>query len=120
VIQRKNLRNTVPVLCAVRKWLWNVGRWARWSTKVNGETMYCVQWENGYGMQAGEHAGARSWTMKLVDSGRVLNGAPQIVGRPELEIQWQADVGRVRPSRSSGCSACQVLCRSRADLLLER
>jgi hypothetical protein len=26
VIQRKNLRNTVPVLCAVRKWLWNAGR----------------------------------------------------------------------------------------------
>jgi hypothetical protein len=26
VILRKNLRNTVPVLCAVRKWLWNAGR----------------------------------------------------------------------------------------------
>jgi hypothetical protein len=26
VIQRKNLRNSVPVLCAVRKWLWNAGR----------------------------------------------------------------------------------------------
>jgi hypothetical protein len=36
--------------------------------------------------------------MKLVDSGTVLNGAPQFVGRPEREIQWQADVGRVRPS----------------------
>jgi hypothetical protein len=68
-----------------------------------------VQWENGYGMQAGEHAGARSWTMKLVDSGRVLNGEQQFVGRPEGELQWQADVGRVRPSRSLGCSACQVL-----------
>jgi hypothetical protein len=38
VIQRNNLRNTVPVLCAVRKWLWHAGRWARVSTKVNGET----------------------------------------------------------------------------------
>jgi len=38
VIQRIFLRNTVPVLCAVRKWLWNAGRWARESTKVNGET----------------------------------------------------------------------------------
>jgi hypothetical protein len=38
VIQRTFLRNTVPVLCAVRKWLWNAGRWARVSTKVNGET----------------------------------------------------------------------------------
>jgi hypothetical protein len=80
-----------------------------------------VQWENGYGMQAGEHAGgARSWTMKLVDSGRVPNGAPQFVGRPEGELQWQADVGRggrvdrrdVLPARFCG--------RSRADLLLER
>jgi hypothetical protein len=26
IIQRKKLRNTVPVLCAVRKWLWNAGR----------------------------------------------------------------------------------------------
>jgi hypothetical protein len=26
VIQRKKMRNTVPVLCAVRKCLWNAGR----------------------------------------------------------------------------------------------
>jgi hypothetical protein len=26
VIQRKKLRSTMPVLCAVRKWLWNAGR----------------------------------------------------------------------------------------------
>jgi hypothetical protein len=26
VIQRKIMRNTVPALCAVRKWLWNAGR----------------------------------------------------------------------------------------------
>jgi hypothetical protein len=26
------------VLCAVRKWLWNAGTWARWSTKLNDET----------------------------------------------------------------------------------
>jgi hypothetical protein len=26
VIQRNFSRNTVPVLCAVRKWLWNAGR----------------------------------------------------------------------------------------------
>jgi hypothetical protein len=24
--KRKNLRSTMPVLCAVRKWLWNAGR----------------------------------------------------------------------------------------------
>jgi hypothetical protein len=76
-----------------------------WETQC----LYCVQWENGYGTQAGEHAGARRWTMKLVDSGRVLNEAPQFVGRPEGELQWQADVGRVRPRRSSRFSACQVL-----------
>ncbi len=47
--------------------------------------------------------------MKLVrDSGRVLNGAPQFVGRPEGELQWQADVGRGRPSKTSGFSASQV------------
>jgi hypothetical protein len=87
----------------------------RWTVNL-----YCVQRENGYGMQAGEHAGARSWTMKLPNSGAVLNGAPQFVGRPEGELQWQADVGRVRPNRSSIFSACQVCGRSRADLLLER
>jgi hypothetical protein len=38
VIQRIFLRNTVTVMCAVRKWLWNAGRWAPVSTKVNGET----------------------------------------------------------------------------------
>jgi hypothetical protein len=27
--------------------------------------LYCVQWENVYGMQAGEHAEARRWTVKL-------------------------------------------------------
>ncbi len=48
--------------------------------------------------------------MKLErDSGRVLNGEPQLLGRPEGELQWQADVCRVRPSRKSGFSACQVL-----------
>jgi hypothetical protein len=31
--------------------------------------------------------------VKLVrDTGRVLNGAPQFVGRPEGELQCQADV----------------------------
>jgi hypothetical protein len=56
--------------------------------------------------------------VKLVrDSGRVLNGAPQFVGRPEGELQLQAVVGRVWPSRTSGFSACQVFV---ADLILER
>ncbi len=57
--------------------------------------------------------------MKLVrDTGRVLNGAPQFVGRPEGELQCQ-----VRPSRTSGFSACQILwlialiCFSRGSLL---
>jgi len=35
---KKNLRNSVPVLFAVRKWLWNAGRSAGVSIKVNGET----------------------------------------------------------------------------------
>ncbi len=57
-----------------------------------------------------EHEGE---LMKLVrDSGRVLNGAPQFVGRPEGERQWQADVGIFCPARFCG--------GSRADLLLER
>jgi len=61
-------------------------------------------------MQVREHGWARRWTVKLVrDSGRVLNGAPQFVGRPEGELQLQAVVGRVWPSRTSGFSACQVL-----------
>ncbi len=50
--------------------------------------------------------------MKLVrDSGRVLNGAPQFVGRPEGELEWQ--------QTSAGCGRagrrdflpCQVLWR---------
>jgi hypothetical protein len=43
------------------------------------------------------------------DSGRVLNGTPQFVGRPEGELQWQADVFRVLQSRKAGFSVCQVL-----------
>ncbi len=50
---------------------------------------------------------ALRWTVR--DSGRVLNGAPQFVGRPEGEPQWQADVCRMRQSRKSRFSACQVL-----------
>jgi len=42
VIQRNFLRNTEPVLCAVRKWLWNAGRCACWSTKVKGEPVLCA------------------------------------------------------------------------------
>jgi hypothetical protein len=74
-------KHSACVLCAVRKyWLWNAGRWAR------------------------------RWTVKLVrDSGRVPNGATKSVDRPEGELQWQANVGRVRPSRTSGFCACQVL-----------
>jgi hypothetical protein len=71
VIQRKNLRNTVPILCAVKKWLWNAGRWAR------------------------------RWTVKLVrDSGGVLNGAPQFAGRPEGEVSGtQTSTGCGRAER---------------------
>jgi len=77
----------VPIKILLFPWLWRVGRWAR------------------------------RGTVRLVrDSGRVLNEASQFVGRPEGELQWQADVCRVRQSRNSGISACQVLWR--ADLLL--
>ncbi len=51
-------------------------------------------------VSTGEH---EDETVRLVrDSGRVLNGAPQFVGRPEGELQWQADVCRVRQMRKSG------------------
>ncbi len=76
VIQRIFLKNTVPILCAVRKWLWNAGRWARVSTKVNDETR-----------------------------GRVLNGAAV----REQTGKGATTAGRLRPSRTSGFSACQVL-----------
>jgi hypothetical protein len=91
VIQRNFLRNTVPILCAVKKWLWNAGRWAR------------------------------RWTVKLVrDSGGVLNGAPQFAGRPEGEVQWHADVYRVRQSRTSDFQPARCCGWSRGDLLLAR
>ncbi len=48
-------------------------------------------------MITGEH---EDETVRLVrDSGRVLNGAPQFVGRPEGKVQWQADVCRMRQRR---------------------
>jgi hypothetical protein len=53
--------------------------------------------------------GERPLRCTVRDSGRVLNGAPQFVGRPEGEPQWQADVCRMRQSRKSGFSGCQVL-----------
>jgi hypothetical protein len=64
VIQTKKLRNTVPMFSAVGKWLWNAGRWV-WSTKVNGGTRERLS--------------------------RLLNGASQFVGRPEGQLQWQAN-----------------------------
>ncbi len=48
--------------------------------------------------------------MRLVrDSGRVLNGAPQFVGRPKGELQWrQMSAGGVAEEQV-GISVCQVL-----------
>jgi hypothetical protein len=82
-------------------------------------------------VSTGENEGER--TVILVrDSGRVLNRAPQFVGRPEPSrvrpsrtgcgrfAHWQADVSRVRPSRTSGFLPARFCGRSRADLLLER
>jgi hypothetical protein len=83
---KTNLRNAVPILCAVRNWLWNAGRRAQ-STKVNGGTRE--------------------------ELSRVLIGMSEFVGRPEGELQWQADLCQVRPSRiysrMSGSFAYQVL-----------
>jgi hypothetical protein len=124
VIQRKNLRNASSSgtgNLALETVPWWERQTKMWFKEKNWETqcLYCVQWANGYGMRAGEHGWARRWTVKLVrDTGRVLNGAPQFVGRPEGELQCQ-----VRPSRTSGFSACQILwlialiCFSRGSLL---
>jgi hypothetical protein len=74
------------------------------------QCLYRVQWENGYGMQAGEHkvnGGTREGL------GGVLIGVSQFVGRSEGELQWQADVCQVWSSRiysrMSGTSAYKVL-----------
>jgi len=88
VIQRKNLRNTVPVLCALKKWLWNADGWTR------------------------------RWTVKLVrHSGRMLNGAPQFVGRPERELHWQAGCD---PTERQDFLPARFCGASHADLLLSR
>jgi hypothetical protein len=50
----------------------------------------------------------------------VLNGAPQFVGRPEGELQWQADVGRERRAERRDFQPARFCGPSRADLLLER
>jgi hypothetical protein len=65
----------------------------------------------------GEHRWARRWKVRIVrDSGRVLNGAPQFVGRHSVG-QKSGRCGRAespdfRPARFCG--------RSQADLLLAR
>jgi hypothetical protein len=58
----------------------------------------------------------------LRDSGRVLNRAPQFVGRPEGELQWQADICRRCSSRvaSQEFLPARFCRRSWADLLLMR
>ncbi len=68
---------------------------------------FCSQAMGYRQVSTGERA--LRWTVR--DLGRVLNGAPQFVGRPEGEPQWQADVCRMRQSGKSGFSACQVLWR---------
>jgi hypothetical protein len=45
----------------------------------------------------------------FIDSGRVVKGAPQFLGRPEGKLQWQADVCLVPQSRKWGFCACRVL-----------
>ncbi|CAK9274867.1 unnamed protein product [Sphagnum jensenii] len=67
----------------MRKWLCNAGRWARVSTKVNGET------RERLGQSAKRSAAVR---------GQAGRGAT-VAGRRL----------RVRPSRTPGFSACQVL-----------
>jgi len=82
----------VPIKILLFSRLWRIGRWAgRWSVRL------------------------------LRDSGRVLNKAPQFVGRPEGELQWQADICR-RCSRvaSQDFLPARFCGRSWADLLLMR
>ncbi len=64
VVQRKNWE-TQCLYCVQRENGYEIqaGEHAgAWRWTVN---LYCVQWENGYGMQACEHTGARSWTVNL-------------------------------------------------------
>ncbi len=84
--------------------------------------LYCVQWENGYGMQAGEHAVARRWTMKLVrDSGQSAKRSAAVRGQAG---RGATVAGGRRPDAAEhdvGIFWPARFCgRSRADLLLER
>ncbi len=68
-------------------------------------------------VSTGEHRWARRWTVRLVrDSGRVLNGVPQFVGRhggrPTSAACGSAESPDFRPARFCG--------GSRADLLFAR
>ncbi len=63
---------------------------------------------------------ARRFSVRLLrDSGRVLNRAPQFVGRPEGKLQWQADICRWCSRVGSQDFLPARFCgRSWADLLL--
>ncbi len=54
------------------------------------------------------------------DWGRVLNGAPQFLGRPEEELRWQADVCRVQQSRKSRFSALPGFVQNRGQICFLR
>jgi len=50
----------------------------------------------------------------------VLNGAPQFVGRPEGEPQWQADVCQVWQSRNSGIFCLPGFVEDRGQICFSR
>jgi hypothetical protein len=75
---------------------------------------------HGDGGQAGEHRWARRWMVRLVrDSGRVVNGAPQFVGRKGSHSgrQTSAACGRAESRDFPPARFCG---RSRTHLLLAR
>jgi hypothetical protein len=74
-----------------------------WETQC----LYCVQWENGYRMGAGEHGWVRRWEVKLGrDLGRVLNRTQE---RLMQSAKWSTAVCGQARRGASEFSACQVL-----------
>jgi hypothetical protein len=73
-----------------------------WETQC----LYCVQWENGYRMQAGEPGWVRRWEVKLGrDFGRVLNRTQE---RLRQSAKWSTAVRGQARRRASEFSVSQV------------
>ncbi len=83
-------------LCAVRKWLWDAGRWALWSTKLNDETR-----------RLGQGAKRSAAVRGQADVGRVRDVLPaRFSGRSRADLLLERQSTALLPSCARPVYCC--------------